>query len=86
MAFEVKYVHKAKNQRVAFKDWTQSLLFLAAVINSKYKLIYRLTSMFVFLFFSRKSNLIKICLSSKNLTEYKISWSYVNWCKFSSTS
>jgi hypothetical protein len=27
-------------QQIAFKDWIQSLLSLANVINSKYKLVY----------------------------------------------
>jgi hypothetical protein len=37
--------------------------------------------MFVFSFF-RKNGLIKSCSSSEHLSEHKISWSYVDWCKF----
>jgi len=38
-------------------------------------------AMFPFFVF-RKSGLIKSCSSSEDLSEYKISWSYVDWCKF----
>jgi hypothetical protein len=37
--------------------------------------------MFPFFAF-RKSGIIKSCSSSEDLTEYKISWPYVDWCKF----
>jgi hypothetical protein len=38
-------------------------------------------AMFVFVVFD-KNGLIKSCLSFQNLSEYKISWSQVDWCKF----
>jgi hypothetical protein len=38
--------------------------------------------MFVFFVF-RKNAVIKNCSSSEYLLEYKISWSYIEWCKFS---
>jgi hypothetical protein len=37
--------------------------------------------MFVFFVF-RKSGLIKSCSSSEDPSEYKFSWSYVDWHKF----
>jgi hypothetical protein len=33
-------------------------------------------------FVFRKSGLIKSCSSPEDLSEYKMSWSYVEWCKF----
>jgi hypothetical protein len=42
---------------------------------------FQLPAMFLFVVF-RKNGLIKSCSSSENLSEYKISWPYVNWCKF----
>jgi hypothetical protein len=41
--------------------------------------------MFVFFVF-RKNDFIKSCLSSEDLSEYNISWSYVELCKFCMTS
>jgi len=38
-------------------------------------------AIFPFLFFP-KIGLIKSCLSSEDLSEYKILWSYVDWGKF----
>jgi hypothetical protein len=38
--------------------------------------------MFPFLVFFRKYGLIKRDSSSEDLPEYKLSWSYVDWCKF----
>jgi hypothetical protein len=37
--------------------------------------------MFVFFVYC-KSSLFKSCSSSEALSEYKISWSYIDWCKF----
>jgi hypothetical protein len=37
--------------------------------------------MFLFFVFC-KSGPIKSCSSSEDLSEYNISWSYVDWCKF----
>jgi hypothetical protein len=37
--------------------------------------------MYVFFVFG-KSGLMESCSSSEDLSEYKISWSYVDWCKF----
>jgi hypothetical protein len=37
--------------------------------------------MFIFFVFC-KNGLIKSCLSSKDVSEYKISWPYVEWCMF----
>jgi hypothetical protein len=37
--------------------------------------------MFVFLV-SHKSGLVKSCSLSEDLSEYKIPWSSVDWCKF----
>jgi hypothetical protein len=34
------------------------------------------------LFIFCTSGLIKSCSSSEDLSEYKISWSYLDWCKF----
>jgi hypothetical protein len=38
-------------------------------------------AMFLFFVF-HKSGLIKSCSSSEDLSEHKMSWSYVDWCKF----
>jgi hypothetical protein len=38
-------------------------------------------TMFVFFVFD-KNGLIKSCSSFQDLSEYKISWSHVDWCKF----
>jgi hypothetical protein len=38
-------------------------------------------AMFSFFVF-RVSGLVESCSSSGDLSEYKISWSYVEWCKF----
>jgi hypothetical protein len=38
--------------------------------------------MFPFFFVLHKSGHIKSCLSSEDLLEYKISWSYIDWHKF----
>jgi hypothetical protein len=44
--------------------------------NVKFK--FQPSAMFPFFVFSRKSCLIKFFLSSEDLSEYKISWSYFN--------
>jgi hypothetical protein len=38
-------------------------------------------AMFVFFVFD-KNGLIKSCSSFEDVSEYKISWSHVDWCKF----
>jgi hypothetical protein len=69
-----------KKLQVAFKDWTTSLLFLSRRYK---KLILKFNRPPCSnLSFFAKSVLIKSCSSSEYLSEYKISWSYVDWCKF----
>jgi hypothetical protein len=42
---------------------------------------YQPQTMLTFYVF-HKNGLIKSCPSSEDLSEYKISWSYAEWCKF----
>jgi hypothetical protein len=53
------------------------------VVVIKYKVHFKLQPPAMFVFFScHKSGVIKSCSFSEYLSECKILWSYVGWCKF----
>jgi hypothetical protein len=65
-------------QQVAFKDWTLSLTFL----NPCYKMLilnFNWPPCSHFSFFAKVISLT--CSSSEDISEYNISWSYIDWCK-----
>jgi hypothetical protein len=50
-------------------------------LRQNFNVKYQLPAMFAFFVF-RKNGLIKSCSSSEDISEYKTSWFYIEWCKF----
>jgi hypothetical protein len=53
------------------------------IVSIKKNVNFKLQPLAMFVFFVfRKNALVKSCSSSEGLSEYKIPWYYVEWCKF----
>jgi hypothetical protein len=75
----IKYVLK-----ILLTSGVQGLNSKPTLLSPCYKMLifkFQLPTMFL-IFVFRKIGLINSCLYSDDLSEYKISWSYVGWCKF----